>query len=573
MGDRQRAPRARTLDPGESTVNDSAAEESASEAPPDEGHPQRLPWILLTVAVVVIAVLVGFVAGRSSSDGGKASGVTEPSTTTTPPASTTALPATTSTTLPDIRRDFPDLFEDLQTAVAEVEVSGCNFGATGTAFVIADDLVVTAWHVVDGAAQITVELGDNRVDAAVVGRDVDRDVALLRLDSPIRGATLLPIATSPPRVGEEVAAMGHPRGLPLALTVGRVTSMNGTFDFGVDFDGEPLVIDDLIQTDAVVAPGNSGGPLINSSGEVVGVVVLLDVGAPGLMYASDALASADQLDQWLVEPDPVEAAFCVGPIDVTADVGDVISSDVHHPEIDALMRTYAVYQLSINSGRPEEAFQMLGPGIATRTDPEEWADGQRTSSLWAFRIRDVTDLSDGSLGVRVTFESTQAPEFGRLPGETCTRWDLTHRLVRGEVQGREFWLIDGATNNEGSPVSCADFEPSDGSSTDLDWNGESQVISTSAELIAGTVDRWHVELRVGQVLAATADSASFDTVLRVLGPRGAEIAWNDDRGDGTLNSTLELVAGVEGVYTIEVTDFGHDHGGHYALTVDLGPLG
>ncbi|MDG2112953.1 MAG: serine protease, partial [Actinomycetota bacterium] len=423
---------------------------------------QPLPWILFGVAVIVIAGLVGFVAGRSSSPEAKTAAVTAPTTTTIQPPATSTTAAASATTLAPQERDFPDLFEDLQAAVAEVEVSGCNFGATGTAFMIADDLVVTAWHVVDGAAQITVEVGDDRIDASVIGRDVARDVALLRLDNAISGATLLPIAASPPRVGEEVAAMGHPRGLPLALTVGRVTSMNGTFDFGVDFDGEPLVIDDLIQTDAVVAPGNSGGPLINGTGEVVGVVVLLDLGAPGLMYASDALASAEQLDDWLVEPDPVEAAFCVGPIDVTADVGDVISSDVEHPEIGPLMRTYGVYQLAINSGRPEEAFQMLGPGIADHTTVETWAQGQSTSSLWAFRIRSVTEVRDGTtageaLSVRVTFESTQAPEFGRVPGETCTRWDLTHRLVRGEVQGREFWLIDGAVANEGSPVSCAEF--------------------------------------------------------------------------------------------------------------------
>lgn len=544
---------------------------------------QRLPWILLGVAVVVIAVLVGYLLGRSGDDGDDpvaASTSTTPSSTsttlqqqtTTTTTVTTTTAAITTTTAP-APRDFPDLFEDLRAAVAEVEVSGCDFGATGSAFLIAPDLAVTAWHVVDGAAQVTIELGDERVDATVIGRDVERDIAVLQLSAEVQEPTILQLATLPPRVGEEVAALGHPRGLPLALTVGRVTSMNGSFDFGVDFEGEPLVIDDLIQTDAVVAPGNSGGPLINSDGEVVGVVVLLDLGAPGLMYASDALASTDQILEWGEEPDAVGAAFCIGPIDITADLGDIVAADVEHVELEALMQTYAVYQLSINSGRPEEAFQMLGPSIAERTTAEAWAEGQRTSSLWAFRIRDVAELDDGSLSVRVTFESTQAPEYGRVPGETCTRWDLTHTLIRGNVQGRDFWLIDGATANEGSPVSCADFQPSGGTTGVVEWNEEAEEVNISSSLMAGSIDRWLVDLSVGQGLAAVADSDSFDTVLRVIGPSGADVAFNDDRGDGSLNSALDLVAGVTGTYVVEVTDFGHDHGGHYALRLDLGPVG
>lgn len=547
---------------------------------PAQGWSARLPWVLLAVAALVIAGLVGFVLGNRGGDDEQAVDTTtvvtttSTTTTTTPPTTTTAPASTTTTTTEAFPpQEFPDLFETLRAGVAEVEVSGCDFGSTGTAFLIAPDIAVTAWHVVDGAAQVTVELGDERIDARVIGRDVDRDVAVLQLDVTVENPTLLPLATRPPRVGEEVAAMGHPRGLPLALTVGRVTSMNGEFDFGEDFDGDPLVIDDLIQTDAVVAPGNSGGPLINQRGQVVGVVVLLDLGAPGLMYASDALVATEQIDEWQENPDAVEAAFCVGPVDITADVGEIIGSDVDHPEIDALRQTYAVYQLSINSGRPEEAFQMLGPSISERTTAEAWADGQRTSALWAFRIREVTEAEDGSLDVRVTFESTQAPEFGRVPGETCTRWDLTHRLVRGTVQGRELWLIDGASANEGSPVSCADFQPSEGSTGVVDWNGEADVVAISADFIAGTADRWFVDLRVGQGLSAAADSESFDTVLRVIGPSGADVAFNDDRGDGSLNSALSLVAGVDGTYVVEVTDFGHDHGGEYALRLDLGPVG
>ncbi len=543
----------------------------------------RLPWILLGVAVLVIVALGGYVVGRGAgSDSDEAAPEPQNPDTSTTSSPSTSQPGTSTTTTeappptptsPPSPPDFADLFEDLRASVGEVEVTGCDFGGTGTAFLVRPDLAVTAWHVVDGAAQVTVDIGDERIDAQVIGRDVDRDVALLQLDSPAAQPVLLRLANGPPRVGEEVAAMGHPRGLPLALTVGRVTSMNGSFDFGFDFDGEPLVIDDLIQTDAVVAPGNSGGPLINADGEVVGVVVLLDLGAPGLMYASDALASADQLETWQTDPDPVDAAFCVGPIDVTADIGDVVATDVDHPEIDSLMRTYAVYQLSINSGRPEEAFQMLGPSITGVTTAESWADGQRTSSLWAFRIRSVEDSPDGTLAVRVTFESTQAPEFGRVPGETCTRWDLTHTMVRGEVQDRDFWLIDGALANPGSPVSCEDFEPEPGTATDVGWNGDAETVNLNGDLDAGSVDTWTVALDAGEGLTAHSDAASFDTVLHVEDPDGRQVGFNDDRGDGSLNSTLSVVADRAGTYTVHVTDYGHDHGGHYSLRLELGPLG
>ena len=113
----------------------------------------RLPWILLGIAVLVIVALAGYVVGRGSSSDDASPA---PASTTEPPTSTSStLPATTTTnTAPSTTEaappDFADLFEDLRASVGEVEVTGCDFGGTGTAFLIRPQLAVTAWHVMGG---------------------------------------------------------------------------------------------------------------------------------------------------------------------------------------------------------------------------------------------------------------------------------------------------------------------------------------------------------------------------------------------------------------------------------------
>ncbi len=138
--------------------------------------------------------------------------------------------------------------------------------ASGSGFLIRDDgLVVTNAHVVVGAARIQVRLQDGRrFQGKLIGKDSRVDLALVKIEG-VRGLPVLPLGDSNRlRVGEFVLALGHPFGLEQTVSFGIVSRK-----------GAPLQIPspgfDFIQTDASVNPGNSGGPLVNMAGEVVGV--------------------------------------------------------------------------------------------------------------------------------------------------------------------------------------------------------------------------------------------------------------------------------------------------------------
>lgn len=526
------------------------------------------------VLVLLAAATIGFFLGRS----GDVAVATDTTTSTTSTSSSSVpqpLPTTTTTTTTQPpERDFADLFEDLRGAVASVDVVGCDFGSQGTAFLVDSETAYTAWHVVEDAAQVALTIGGENIEASVIGHDPERDVAVLRLATPVENVVVLPIAESQPRVGEEVAAMGHPRGLPLALTVGRVTSMNGEFDFGGNADG---IVSNLIQTDAVVAPGSSGGPLINQQGEVIGVVILKDIAAEGLMYAGDIEGVRAELAEWKALPEPVEAAFCVGNVDlqnIDQIAAEFIGADVAHPEVESLQRTYAVYTQSINSGRAEAAFGVLGPAIATNNTADAWAAGQATSLLWDWRIRSIVEI-DGGLEVRSTFTSTQDAEFGFDGESTCTRWDITHEVVAGEFRSRDFWLIDRSRATTGSgPIDCLEWRPEAvfrGNEVLADA-GESSLYEF--DLAGGTIDALGMGVDIPEdgvpvtiVVSVVATNDSFDPIVTIDDESGSVIAENDDRGDGSLNSRVEFELTSSQIIQIQVRDLTDRAGGAYVLEV------
>jgi S1-C subfamily serine protease len=128
--------------------------------------------------------------------------------------------------------------------------------------------IVTNHHVIEDAETIQVTFLDGNITSAtVVGMDIYSDLAVIKVDP--KAATLNPVvlgSSSDLAVGEPVAAMGNPFGLSDTLTVGIVSSLQRTLDATGGY-----VIIDIIQIDAAVNPGNSGGPLVNIKGQVVGL--------------------------------------------------------------------------------------------------------------------------------------------------------------------------------------------------------------------------------------------------------------------------------------------------------------
>ncbi len=160
-------------------------------------------------------------------------------------------------------------------------------------------LILTNAHVIQGAQSITIGLVDGRhFSASVVGADPGFDVAVLRINgSNLPTATLGDSANL--QVGDPVAAIGNPFGFDHTLTSGVVSALNRPVSEGQGSYNQPM-----IQTDAAINPGNSGGPLLNMSGQVMGITTLVaspqGIPAQGLGFAvpiDTAKRVADQLVQ------------------------------------------------------------------------------------------------------------------------------------------------------------------------------------------------------------------------------------------------------------------------------------
>jgi serine protease Do len=241
-------------------------------------------FTLLTLALAAgVAFFVGLVVAGSFTPSGARSTAALPISTGSP----SSVPHAGSPALPS----FADVAERINRAVVNIEATsrarrggdrapfpghpptdddrfhdwaGIDRGS-GSGFIISTDgEILTNQHVIDAADRVTVKLSDGRsFRARVVGADPDTDVALLRIDA--GGA--LPVAplgdSSRVRVGEWVCAIGNPLAYEHTVTVGVVSYLGRKL-----FDQS---LDNYIQTDAAINVGNSGGPLINTRGEVIGI--------------------------------------------------------------------------------------------------------------------------------------------------------------------------------------------------------------------------------------------------------------------------------------------------------------
>lgn len=153
--------------------------------------------------------------------------------------------------------------------------------ASGSGFIISSDgFVITNNHVIEQATEIKVMLADGRtVSATLTGADPSTDIAVLK----IYEAGLKPLALADSdalQVGQIAIAIGNPLGLQHTVTAGVVSALGRTLRAN-----NGRMIDDVIQTDASLNPGNSGGPLVNSLGQVIGVNTATIMSAQGLCFA------------------------------------------------------------------------------------------------------------------------------------------------------------------------------------------------------------------------------------------------------------------------------------------------
>jgi S1-C subfamily serine protease len=183
--------------------------------------------------------------------------------------------------------------------------------ALGSGFVIdRAGHIVTNFHVVRGATSIQVSFSNNeRYRAKLVGSDPSTDIAVLKVDVPARALKALPLGNSDDvRVGDQVIAIGNPFGLDRSVTAGIVSAVQRRIEAPNN-----LSIGHVIQTDAALNHGNSGGPLLNAQGQVVGVNAQIETGGTsqgnvGIGFAIPINTVRDVVAQ-LIKHGKVEHAF------------------------------------------------------------------------------------------------------------------------------------------------------------------------------------------------------------------------------------------------------------------------
>jgi 2-alkenal reductase len=243
---------------------------------------------LRIAAVFVSGVLVAAAAGgvyavMDSGGGSSTASVQNVSTSTTATTPTATAKAGTASLSSGNCMTAADIYVAVRPSVVEIDVSGTQsgnggsqqFSGTGTGIVLDDQgHILTNNHVIDSASQINVVFDDGAsISATVLGADAGNDVAVIKVDPSkhnLKPATLGD--SSALRVGDPVLALGNPFNLEASLTAGIVSGLNRSYSEGTsnrDLRG-------LIQTDAAVNPGNSGGPLLDCQGQVIGINTLLD---------------------------------------------------------------------------------------------------------------------------------------------------------------------------------------------------------------------------------------------------------------------------------------------------------
>ena len=378
---------------------------SPTPTPPPSAHPRR-SWPLVVGAAAVPALVASVTT----------IGITTSSPSTAPAAAPgSSISQVSSTEAPRIAgaTAWQDVVDDVAASVVAITVDSRFGGSQGSGVIIdAEGLVLTNNRVIEPGArgEIDVVLDDGRVFAAeIVGLDETTDLGVLRLVDPPGDLAATTLGDSDSlRVGQPVMAVGNPLGLAGTVTTGIVSALDRPT---VTQGTTEAVVTNAIQVDAAVNPGNSGGPLFDAAGRVIGInssIATLSGGAAsgsiGLGFAIP-IDLATQIAGQLIDSGKASHAF----LGVTLADGAA--------EVDGVTRQGAVVG-QVVPGSPAEAAGLQARDVITAIDGKPVASGESlTGYVRARTVGQAATLSivrDGaSSEVSVTLEAREDPTLRR----------------------------------------------------------------------------------------------------------------------------------------------------------------
>jgi serine protease DegQ len=299
------------------------------------------------VPLVVAALLL------AGCDSGDRAATTRPATTTS-----AAVPAPPAASGAD---EIPALVDRVQPSIVAIVVQTPNGSAEGSGVVWnRDGIVVTNAHVVAGADRVEVVLASGRrLEGRVRARDERTDLAVVDVERKLPPARFRPTL---PDVGELAVAIGSPLGFENTVTAGIVSGLQRSIPSG----GQTPALVDLIQTDAAISPGNSGGALVGGDGRVIGVNVAYippSSGAVALGFAIPAPTVVDTVRQLLTTGHVRHAYLGIVPVAVT----DAIAAGLNI----GVDRGVVAYQ--VPSGTPAAQGGLRSGDVIVRFDGREIA--------------------------------------------------------------------------------------------------------------------------------------------------------------------------------------------------------
>lgn len=348
---------------------------------------------------------------------------------------------------------WQQVLETTRASVVRVQTSSCEQSTVlGSGFVVGDNLVMTAAHVVDDGRTAAILVDGRIVKATLVGLDHSSDTALLRTDRGL-GVPSLQLVADGPSQGSELAVLGFPlRMTEVAISEGIVSALHQTADYGY------FKVDDTFITNAETNRGNSGGPVMDRRARVIGLVSggrawdgsgAAAIPVQGMNFIIPSPALAADLARWRASV-PQGFAECASdeePIaPESAELEMTINSD--HADAQAIAATLFVHGQSINEGSYESAWRVFTPAMKTRMkDLDRWSQGLSTSYWRAVAINTLT-RSGATATAEVDLKTEQQADAG-FGGQTCS----IHRMRYQFVLSDGVWLIDTA-QRPSDPVRC-----------------------------------------------------------------------------------------------------------------------